>query len=176
MGEQSTIARAESREIDILDIVNFYGNEAMLLDEMRFEEWFRLLSEDILYEMPVRTVLKDVADEFDTGAYRFRDRLPHIRMRIDRLGTGHAWAEEPPSRVVRSVGSIFASGVSQSGRMLVKSAVVLCRHRGQNRDADILAYRRCDELVQVGDELRLAYRRILMPDNVLNMAGITIFL
>ena len=68
MGEQSTIARAESREIDILDIVNFYGNEAMLLDEMRFEEWFRLLSEDILYEMPVRTVLKDVADEFDTGA------------------------------------------------------------------------------------------------------------
>ncbi len=176
MGEQLKVVPAERDYNQLLKVSWFYGQEAMLLDEMRFEEWFLLLADDICYEMPVRTVLKTAEGEFNSGACRFRDRLPHIRMRIDRLSTGHAWAEEPPSRVVRTVGSVALAGVSERGGLFVSSSVVLHRHRGQNDHAEVIAYRRNDELLPVGDEFKLLHRKILAPDNILRLSGVTIFL
>jgi 3-phenylpropionate/cinnamic acid dioxygenase small subunit len=157
-------------------VTAFYGYEALLLDEMRFAEWSSLLTDDVVYEMPVRCVLQGGKGEFATGAYRIADRLPHIKTRIDRLATGHAWAEEPPSRVVRCVGSITSTGVSDRGGLLVESAVVLYRQRGQNPAADVMAYRRSDELLLQENEFRIARRRIVAPDSVLKLSGITLFL
>ena len=157
-------------------IMSFYGHEALLLDEMRFEDWIGLLTDDIVYEMPVRAVLKAGKGEFDTGAYRIQDRLPHIKNRIARLASGHAWAEEPPSSVVRSVGSVTVTGLSPRAGLIVSSAVVLYRSRGQNPDADVMAYRRSDELILVDQQYRIARRRILAPDHVLKLSGVTVFL
>ena len=176
MGAQQTSTPTLQAAEQLSRVNGFYGHEALLLDEMRFEEWFALLTEDIVYEMPVRAVLQGGKGEFASGAYRIADRLPHIRARIDRLATGHAWAEEPPSRVVRCVGSITSSGVSERGGLLVDSAVVLYRVRGQNPEADVMAYRRSDELLLENDAFRIARRRIMAPDSVLKLSGVTIFL
>jgi 3-phenylpropionate/cinnamic acid dioxygenase small subunit len=176
MGEQQKSIPGTQAYEQLPKVTGFYGYEALLLDERRFEEWFALLTEDVVYEMPVRSVLQGGQGEFETGAYRIGDRLPHIRTRIDRLATGHAWAEEPPSRVVRCVGSIALAGVSDRGGLLVDSAVVLYRQRGQNSAADVMAYRRSDELLLQENEFRIARRRIVAPDSVLKLAGITVFL
>lgn len=154
----------------------FLGFEALLLDDQRFEDWFALLAEDIVYEVPVRSILKGGQDEFTSGAFRISDRLAHIRTRIDRLATGHAWAEEPPSRVVRTVGSVLISGTSDSGTLVVESAVVLYRNRGQSEQADVIAYRRQDELRPIGPGFKLARRRVYTPDSLFKLSGLTVFL
>ena len=74
----------------LIPIIAFYGHEAMLLDENRFDEWLALLSEDMVYQVPVRTVSADGVGEYTTGALRINDRLVHLQARVKRLRTG--WA------------------------------------------------------------------------------------
>jgi 3-phenylpropionate/cinnamic acid dioxygenase small subunit len=148
----------------------------MLLDENRFDEWVALLSKDVAYHVPVRTVTKDGEGEYDTGAFRVSDNLAVIEARIRRLRTGCAWAEEPRSRVVRCVGSVTVDEVRPDGHLVSKSAVILHRQRAQNEAPDLMAYRRVDELALEGDSFRICKRLILMTDNVLRAPNLSIFL
>jgi 3-phenylpropionate/cinnamic acid dioxygenase small subunit len=160
----------------LLPVINFYGHEAMLLDGHRFDEWLALLTEDVVYQVPVRIVSKDGVGEYATGALRINDRLAHVEARIKRLSTGWAFAEEPPSRVVRCVGSVTVPEVKTDGRVVARCAVILHRQRAQNETPDVLSYRREDELVAQGGRLLLSKRVILMADNVLRSPNISIFL
>lgn len=157
-------------------VTAFYGLEAQLLDDRRFDEWLELLSEDMTYQVPVRVVTKDGTGEYDTGGMRIDDSLVHIQARIKRMRTGWAWAEEPPSRVVRCVGSIMVEQTEKRDRLVARSAVVLHRNRAQNEAPDVIAYRRIDELVLDGDRILLAKRVIHMSGNVLMSPNISIFL
>jgi len=160
----------------LVSVMAFYALEAQLLDDRRFEEWVDLLSEDIQYQVPVRTITKDGANEYDSGALRINDNIAHIRARIKRLQTGWAWAEEPPSRVVRCVGSIAVETTSESDVLAARCAVILHRHRGQVEAPDVIAYRRLDELNIVGDSYILSKRVIHMSENVLLSPNISVFL
>ncbi|MBV9016643.1 MAG: benzene 1,2-dioxygenase, partial [Alphaproteobacteria bacterium] len=85
-----------------LELMQFYTREAWLLDERRFKEWLDLFTDDILYFMPRRknvhrrelqrelTPLGDLAILEEDKRY--------LEMRVARLDTGMAWAEDPPSR------------------------------------------------------------------------------
>ena len=86
----------------------FLAREAKLLDERRFDEWFALLDEDIVYHVPIREAKLAYNDEHASGGYRIRDNKALIGIRIERLKTGYAWAETPPSRTTRVVGSVLA--------------------------------------------------------------------
>lgn len=157
-------------------VTAFYGYEAMLLDENRFNEWLELLAEDIVYQIPVRTVTKDGAGEYDSGALRVNDDLIVIQTRVKRLRTGWGWAEEPPSRVVRCVGSVMVEEMEEGGKLRAKSAVLLHRQRGQNEAPDVIAYRRVDELIAEGGNILIRRRTIFMMDNVLRAPNISIFM
>jgi N,N-dimethyl phenylurea N-demethylase beta subunit len=160
----------------LIPAIAFYGHEAMLLDEKRFDEWTALLSPDIRYQVPVRVVTKDGEGEYDTGALRIDDTFAVIEARIKRLRTEWAWAEEPPSRVVRCVGSVTMDGFAEDGAVVAKCAVILHRQRAQNEVTDVIAYRRRDELLPDGDGFLIRKRRILMIDNVLRAPNLSIFL
>lgn len=43
---------------------NFLAQEALLLDERRFDEWFALLDDEIVYEVPLRISSLHYKDEF----------------------------------------------------------------------------------------------------------------
>src|SRR5690348_4532302 len=92
------------------ELMQFYIREAWLLDERKFKEWLDLFTDDVLYFMPRRknvprrelhrelTPLGDLAILEEDKRY--------LEMRVARLDTGMAWAEDPPSRTRHLVGNL----------------------------------------------------------------------
>ena len=92
------------------EVVEFLYQEAELLDTGRFRDWLALMTEDLSYRMPVRVTRvgrkqKDYSDEMEI----FSDDLSSMRLRVDRLATGSAWAEDPPSRTRHLVSDILCA-------------------------------------------------------------------
>src|SRR6266545_4551809 len=81
------------------EIVEFLYHEAELLDTGRFQDWLALMTEDLSYRMPVRvTRVGRNNSGYSNEMEIFSDDFSSMRLRIDRLATGSAWAEDPPSR------------------------------------------------------------------------------
>src|SRR5258708_36835562 len=95
----------------------FYIREAWLLDERRLKEWLELFTDDVLYFMPRRknvhrrelhrelTPLGDLAILEEDKRY--------LEMRVARLDSGMAWAEDPPSRPPPLIGNLEAAPQEQ---------------------------------------------------------------
>jgi N,N-dimethyl phenylurea N-demethylase beta subunit len=157
-------------------VQQFLAWEALLLDEGRFEEWYALLDDNLVYGVPIRQATEDRADEYPAGSWLIKDTKPMIRVRIDRLKTGHAHAESPPSRTLRSVGSLCLLPSSSPGHIDATSSLVVYRQRGNERQADVFYARRNDRLICDAQELRLVRRTIQLIDTTLPAPNLSIFL
>lgn len=154
---------------------DFLAREAKLLDERRFDEWFALIDDDIIYHVPIREARLDYAEEHPEGAYRVRDNKALIETRIKRLNSGHAWAETPPSRTLRVVGSLIVE-ILADDRLAVESAMILYRQRGHDQLGDVIPVRRHDELRLTLDGPRLLKRTALITEVVLSTPNLGVFL
>ncbi len=157
-------------------IHNFLSTEALLLDERRFDEWFALLDDEIIYEVPLRIGMNNYKDEFPNEAYRVLDKKSHIKTRIDRMKTGQAWAEVPPSRTLRVIGSILIEKTEHSDTYQVHSAAIMYRQRGHDEAGDVIPYRRTDTLKLTADGIRLVKRKAILTDAVLRTPNLGVFL
>jgi 3-phenylpropionate/cinnamic acid dioxygenase small subunit len=154
----------------------FLGREAKLLDERRFDEWVEMIHEDIVYEVPLRQAKMEFADEFVEGAFRLKDTKSIINIRIERLRSGHAWSETPPSRTLRVVGSILVEASERADDLLVESALLIYRQRGNADPGDLIPVRRSD-VIRINDRGGLLLsRRAIIPDTVLQTPNLGIFL
>ena len=92
------------------EIEQFLYYESRVLDDRGYEEWYGLLAEDLHYFMPTRyNRLRRESDKEFSGpqeAAFFDEDKPSIAMRIRRLNTGMAWAEDPPSRTRHMVSNV----------------------------------------------------------------------
>src|SRR5579871_3336948 len=80
---------------------HFLIREAELLDNNDYRGWLdTCVSPDIEYLVPTRATRERAAgvSEFDARSFHVKDRYPALKVRVDRLYTEHAWAEDPPSR------------------------------------------------------------------------------
>jgi 3-phenylpropionate/cinnamic acid dioxygenase small subunit len=156
-------------------VTQFLALEAMLLDEGRFEEWLDLLDENLLYMAPIRSGSEHREEELAGGGYRFNDSKDLIRVRLKRIQTGKGYSELPYSRTVRSVSSIYLSGI-EDGVVSVSSAFIVFRQRGNDAHSDTLHGRRDDKLRVTSDGLRLLSRRINLAEVSLSTPNLGIFL
>ncbi|WP_327100347.1 phenylpropionate dioxygenase [Nocardia vinacea] len=154
----------------------FLALESKLLDEANEEEWFQLLDPELLYTIPIRQATEKRSDEVNRAAYRVRDTLAHVRLRIDRLATSQAYSEIPPSRTMRLVGSILARRTDKDDVISVSSAVLLYRQRGIDPHFDLIPYRRNDELRLTADGPRLLRREILLTEVAIATPNLGLFL
>ena len=155
---------------------DFLAQEALLLDERRFDEWYELLDDAIEYEIPLRIGAYQFADEFPDNAYRVLDRKPHIKVRIDRLASGQAWAEVPPSRTLRVIGSIKIEPTDEQDTYCVHSATIMYRQRGHDEQGDIIPYRRLDTVKVSEHGIRLLKRKAILTEAVLRTPNLGVFL
>jgi len=154
----------------------FLVEEAALLDAADYEGWLELLTEDIRYLMPVRVTTARGAG-FDTLAdmAHFDEDMYALRKRVQRLATEHAWTEDPPSRTRHFVTNVRTFRTAET-ELLVESALLMFRSRGDTREADLLSAGRADRLRETGDGLRLARREITVDESVLRTQNLAVFL
>src|ERR1700733_10636327 len=95
-----------------LELMPFYIREAWLLDERKFKEWLELFTDDVLYFMPRRKNVprREAHRELTPLGDRaiLEEDKRYLQMRVARLDTGMAWAEDPPSRTRHMIGNLEA--------------------------------------------------------------------
>jgi 3-phenylpropionate/cinnamic acid dioxygenase small subunit len=161
-----------------LELMQFYIREAWLLDERKLEEWLDLFTEDVLYFMPRRknvsrreahrelTPLGDLAILEEDKRY--------LEMRVARLDTGMAWAEDPPSRTRHLIGNLVAAPL-ENGEVEAKTAFLVYRSHLET-DHQLLSGCREDLLRKVNGTWKVAKRRIVLDANVLLDKNLSVFL
>src|SRR5574337_630461 len=154
----------------------FLSHEARLLDERRFRERFALLDDEIDYQVPIRVARRAFDDECKDGGFRIVDTKELIGVRINRLESGADWAETPPSRTLRVVGSLIVERTDQPDVLSVESALIVSRQRGHDERADVIPVRRYDLLRLTSEGPRLLKRRALLTEVVLTTPNLGIFL
>lgn len=157
-------------------IRQFLGREAMLLDTGRLDEWVETLADEILYEIPLRIVARNEVDEFPSGAFRMHDNMAMIRKRLERMKTAENWAEDPASRTVRTVGSIFVEKHESDGVYIVNSAITVFRQRAIDRAYDWIPARRVDR-IRIADDrsCKLVRRTVTLAEAILQTPNLAIF-
>ena len=159
------------------ELMQFYIHEAWLLDERKFQEWLDLFTDDVLYFMPRRMNVqrKDMALELSPvgDLAIFEDDKTYMKIRVDRLETGMAWAEDPPSRTRHLVGNLVVEQLP-NGEVKAKTAFILYRsHR--ERDENIFAGSREDELRNVDGQWKVSKRVIVLDTNVILAKNLSVF-
>src|SRR5882757_6837878 len=152
-----------------LEVESFYYDEAALLDQRRYREWLDLFTDDTHYWMPVRRT--KASNQLDGEFSRlgdmafFDDNKAMLTMRVRRLETGYAWAEEPPSRtrhLVTNVRIVAADGE----HITAESNFHLHRTRLASDENNWIGLRR-DVLQRSDGLLRIAARHIFLEQTVL---------
>jgi len=178
------------RDEPIRAVEQFLYREARLLDERRFHDWLELLTDDIRYWMPVRTsrypkrsraiVILDedryVEDELaQEGELALLDETKQsLSMRIARLDTGMAWAEDPPSRTRHLITNIEVEAGDTDADLTVYSNFLVYRTRGET-EQDFFVGQREDILRSVAGAWKIARSKIVLDQNVLLPKNISIF-
>jgi 3-phenylpropionate/cinnamic acid dioxygenase small subunit len=161
-----------------LELMPFYIREAWLLDERRLKEWLDLFTDDVLYFMPRRknvprreshrelTPLGDLAILEEDKRY--------LEMRVARLDTGMAWAEDPPSRTRHLIGNLEAAPLD-NGEVEAKTAFLVYRSHLET-DHQLLSGCREDLLRKVNGAWKVRRRTIVLDANVLLDKNLSVFL
>src|SRR5882757_10889442 len=158
----------------IRGVEQFLYREARLLDERRFDDWLRLFTDDVHYWMVARTnrypksskaitvlnperyVEEDVTRADELGL--FDEDFKTLTARVARLGTGMAWAEDPPSRTRHLITNIEVMPDASGSELTVHCNFIVYRNRGET-EQDLYVGAREDGLRRVDGAWKIARRR-----------------
>ena len=146
------------------EIEDFFYMEADLLDERNYDAWLDLLTDNILYWMPMRkNVSFDDRDEETTAEDDiawFHDDKETLTKRVRQIQTGVHWADEPISRVSHLITNIRLSkpiiALDEGKKLTTKCRFIVYRNRLET-ETDLLVGRREDTLTRVNGKLMLNY-------------------
>ena len=171
-------------------IEQFLYREARLLDSRRFHQWVELLADDLRYWMPLRSnvypsISKSIAslDEARQEEREFTE--PHelavmdetrdsLLRRVERLDSGLAWAEDPPSRTRHFISNVELESTDNPNEVKAYSNFIMYRTRGE-REEDFYVGSREDILRQSGDSWLLVYRKVALDQTVLSAKNVSNF-
>lgn len=157
------------------DIEQFLYLESRLLDERRFPEWLELMADDIHYWMPTVTTRtkreRRLEVALPTEVAHFDDDKRHLALRVERLGTGRAWSEEPQSRTRHLITNVVVEPVENHQDHIVLSNFLVYRRRRETGTPELFAGCREDRLRPGGPHGWLIARRTVLLDQTLLLAN-----
>lgn len=158
-----------------LGVEQFLFFEAELLDNFKLLEWTKLLAPEIQYRMPIRSTVDsvEIGDGFSARAFHMEEDYGSLLVRMERLVSGDAWSEKPPSRTRRHVSNLRVAA-SGSDRINVKSNLLFFWAREQHQT--VLSAERHDELRRVDGLLYLSERTVYLDHTVFPLPSLTIAL
>jgi 3-phenylpropionate/cinnamic acid dioxygenase small subunit len=171
------------------EIENFLYREARLLDDWRFSEWVELFTEDVRYWMPIRTtklpkrskaIIPLKGSNYDVSEVSKEDEMAYydetkytLTTRIARYDSGMAWAEDPQSRTRRLITNVEVEPEAGS-EVKAHCNFLVYRHRLE-RDVDVFVGQREDVLRRDGESWKIAFRKIVLDQNILLAKNLSIF-
>jgi 3-phenylpropionate/cinnamic acid dioxygenase small subunit len=181
--KNTDLPRERLAYLDLMrEIEDFFHKEADLLDERDYDRWLELLTEDIVYWMPMRKNVsyanrdKDITAEDDVAW--FHDDKETLRKRVKQIQTGIHWADEPISRVAHVITNIRLAEptavLAEGAKTTTKCRFIVYRNRLES-ETDLLVGRREDTLTRVNGELKIARRKIILDQSVLLAKNLTMF-
>jgi 3-phenylpropionate/cinnamic acid dioxygenase small subunit len=150
------------------EVQDFLYYEAKLLDEGEFDRWLELFTEDVEYVVTSAT-LSGGGDTIKL----FDDDKTTLTLRVQRLRTNFAWAEDPPSKTVRVVSNVLTE-IGQ-GVIKVYSNLVIYKAR-EGVDVERVIARRKDELVREGGRLRIRRREAQVIPPTLDARNLSVLI
>ncbi len=143
---------------DRQQVEEFLYLEAQLMDEHRYDEWLALWTEDALYWVPAG---RDDIDPKREISLIYDDRV-RLQLRIARLKSGFALAQEPKSRMRRLVSNIVIEE-TDNGELVAHSNFMLAELRRGKQD--IFAGRTLHRLRPYADSFKLVSKKVLLVNN-----------
>ena len=160
------------------EVHDFLSHEARLLDERRLDEWLELFTDDVSYRMPVRSTLRrdDPADETTAeGELAFFDEdKTSLGVRVARLATGMAWAEDPPTRSRHVISNLEVEQKNGSSEVMARCAFLLYR-TSLEREVELFVGSREDLLRKVDGGWKIARRTVVLDQTVLGAKNLSSF-
>lgn len=157
-------------------VQDFLVYEAELLDDRKFEEWLELFTDDITYEAPIRVTRRTPNPTVVDDISFFDENLQSLTLRVKRLRTDVAWAEDPPSHTRRFVTNIRVRPGDTDDELEVRSSLMLFRSRGDMGAYDLIVGERFDLLRNVDGQFRIGRRRIVLDQSSLSTKNLGVFL
>jgi 3-phenylpropionate/cinnamic acid dioxygenase small subunit len=148
-------------------------HEAWLLDHDRLEEWLALCAEQIRYWAPIRTNTVRGSEEWSRPLQlmHFDEDKASLTMRVQRIRTGAAHADEPPARVRHFVSNVQILDASDEVAQVASNFIVFKSRRG--RDEALFVGCREDRWRQIDGAWKLAERLIVLDHDVIG--NVTVF-
>ena len=128
------------------------------MDEHRYDEWLALWTDDALYWVP------SGGDDIDPKreiSLIYDDRV-RLQVRITRLKSGFAHAQEPKSRMRRVVSNIVTKEVENGDIVVFSNFLLIELRRGKQ---DTFAGRTVHRLRPDNGSFRLASKKVLLVNN-----------
>jgi len=151
--------------------------EAKLLDEIDFDDWFQLMHPELSYQMPVRVNKSGMErPDYSTDMYAFYDDIETLRLRVDRLKSGFAWAEMPPSRTRRFVSNVRVMEYEKNNKATIYSYQLIYRSRAKDIHHDLISGERQDEFIYHDGEWKLSKRFFIVDQTTLDTRNLAIFI
>jgi 3-phenylpropionate/cinnamic acid dioxygenase small subunit len=144
-------------------VEQFLYREARLADEGDYDAWEALWTDDALYWVPIGGEGGD-PQHWMSVIYDNRNR---ISTRLEQLRTGKRYAQAPPSNVRRLLSNIeFLGGRDNSdGGVDLEAAANFLAIESRSRGTHLWGGRSTYRLRRHGDDLLLAYKKVVLVDN-----------
>lgn len=153
-----------------VEIETFLYHEARLLDDLRFEDWLNLFTEDMRYWMPIHETLED--EEFHdpiAGEWAYMEEgKAFLTTRYERLKSGMAYSEKPRSRTRHFVSNVLVEAGPDSS-VIAHSNFLMYQGR-RDKSEQFFVGRREDRLVRDGSSWKIQERKVLLDHRVLPRA------
>ncbi|MDQ1497581.1 MAG: hypothetical protein QOD57_4842 [Actinomycetota bacterium] len=174
---QATATRLPLADPRFETVLDFLYEEAELLDENRTKEWLELLSEDVVYTMPVRsTANRSEGAGFDTRMGYYEESYDSLRHRVVHLDVPSAWSMEPPPRTRRYVTNVRVWSMPGTEDLEVRSYLFFVRLDGDDTAMQCLSAARHDVMSLTNGGARLRRREILVDHTNLPATHLAVFL
>ncbi len=161
-----------------MEITNLLHLEAYLIDNRKLKEWLNLLTDDLVYRMPIRETVEgglDVNNIAGDSSF-FEETKKSLETRVNRLYTKSAWVENPTTRQRHFISNIMIVPTANPDEFKVRSYFLFKRSRGSTHDIEELFGERNDIIRNVNHELKIAARTIYPDQAVITTMNMSMFI
>lgn len=143
-------------------------HEAALLDGRELEAWLELFAPHATYWLPI---VPDDPDPDRDVSLIYDDRA-RLRERVIRAATGHAYAQDPPSRTLHLITNVRVSGSGAGYEVRSNQLITEVRKHRQTIYAATVEH----QLERAGDALAIAAKTVRLINSDAPLANLTFLL